>query len=263
MELTGKVAVVTGASMGIGEAIAKIFADHGASVVLVSRDVGRAESARGRVGQAERTLALSCDVRHREELDRVVSLTLHQFGRIDIWVNNAGHGLIDSVAQMDMAACRDLFETNLIGAISAMQAVIPVMKQQVSGTIINISSVAGHVPLPYSAAYSGSKFAMNAMGKAARIELRKWNINVLTICPGYVRTDFSAHAVRGSELKKVRPSNVRGITAERVARATLDGYRKQKREVIVPWTMHPVVKLYQLFPGIVERAMLRLAKPTE
>ncbi|HZE26311.1 MAG TPA: SDR family NAD(P)-dependent oxidoreductase [Terriglobales bacterium] len=263
MELTGKVAVVTGASMGIGEAIAKIFADHGASVVLVSRDVGRAESARGRVGQAERTLALSCDVRHREELDRVVSLTLHQFGRIDIWVNNAGHGLIDSVAQMDMAACRDLFETNLIGAISAMQAVIPVMKQQVSGTIINISSVAGHVPLPYSAAYSGSKFAMNAMGKAARIELRKRNINVLTICPGYVRTDFSAHAVRGSELKKVRPSNVRGITAERVARATLDGYRKQKREVIVPWTMHPVVKLYQLFPGIVERAMLRLAKPTE
>jgi short-subunit dehydrogenase len=104
---------------------------------------------------------------------------------------------------------------------------------------------------------------MNAMGKAARIELRKRNINVLTVCPGYVRTDFSANAVRGRELRKVRPSSVRGITVERVARATLEGYRKQKREVIVPWTMYPVAKLYQLFPGIVEQAMLRLAKPAE
>lgn len=263
MELTGKVAVVTGASKGIGEAIARIFVDHGASVVLLSRDAGRAEGARSRVGRPERTLALCCDVRHREEIDRVISLTLHRFGQIDVWVNNAGHGLIDSVAQMDMAHCRDMFDTNLFGAISAMQAVIPVMKQQNSGTIINISSVAGHLPLPYSAAYSGTKFALNAMGKAARVELRNRNINVLTVCPGYVRTEFSANAVRGGELKKVRPSSIRGITAERVARATLAGYRKKKREVVVPWTMHPVIKLYQLVPGIVEWAMLRLAKPTE
>ena len=263
MELTDKVAVVTGASMGIGEAIARVFADHGARIVLLSRDAARAELARERLGHLERTLAMSCDVRHREEIYRVVSLTVHHFGRIDIWVNNAGHGLIDSVSQMDMAACRDLFETNLFGTISAMQAVIPLMKQQGSGTIVNISSVAGHVPLAYSGAYSGSKFAMNAMGKAARIELRKHNINVLTVCPGYVRTDFSANAVRGRELKKVRPSTVRGITVERVARATLKGYKQKRREVIVPWTMIPVVKLYQIFPGVVERAMLRLAKPAE
>lgn len=263
MELTGKVAVVTGASMGIGEAIAKVFVEDGASVVLLSRDAGRAEAARARVGFPDRTLALSCDVRHREEIDRVISLTLHHFGHIDIWVNNAGHGLIDSVAHMEMAACRDMFETNLFGALSAMQAVLPVMKQQNSGTIINISSVAGHVPLAYSAGYSGTKFALNAMGKAARVELRNRNVNVLTVCPGYVRTDFSTNAVRGGELKRVRPSQVRGISAERVARATLAGYKAQKREVIVPWTMHPVVKLYQLFPGIVERAMLRLAKPVD
>jgi len=263
MEITGKIAVVTGASMGIGEGIAKIFADHGAKVVLLSRDSGRAETARTRIGHLEQTLAMSCDVRNREEIDRVIGLTLHHFGRIDIWVNNAGHGLIDSVAQMDMAACRDLFETNLFGTLSAMQAVIPVMKAQASGTIINISSVAGHLPLPYSAAYSGSKFAMNAMGKAARIELRKRNINVLTVCPGYVRTEFSANALRGKELKRVRPEGVRGITVEHVARATLKGYRRGRREIVVPWTMIPVIKLYQLFPGIVERAMLRLAKPTE
>jgi len=263
MEIEGKVVVVTGASMGIGEAIAKAFVDRGAKVVLLSREAERAEAARSRIGNSDKTLALACDVRQHGEIDRVVTSTIQHFGRIDVWVNNAGHGLIDSVAKMDLSACRDLFETNLFGTLAGMQAVIPTMKQQGSGTIINISSVAGHVPLAYSGAYSGSKFAMNAMGKAARIELRKRNINVLTVCPGYVQTNFSVNAIRGQELKKVRPSTVRGITAERVARATLDGYRQQKREVIVPWTMIPVVKLYQLFPGIVERAMLRMAKSVE
>src|SRR6266700_6879464 len=105
MDLSGKVIVVTGASMGIGEAIAKSFADHGASVVMLSRDAGRAEAARGWVGHTDRTLALSCDVRNREEIDRVLSLSLHHFQRIDLWVNNAGHGLHDFVAHMDTAAC--------------------------------------------------------------------------------------------------------------------------------------------------------------
>jgi uncharacterized protein len=261
MELAGKVAVITGASMGIGEAIAKLFVEHGAQVVLLSRDANRAEAARHRVGNTDRTLALSCDVRNREEVDRVLSLTLHHFDRIDIWVNNAGHGLLDSVADMDMAACRAMFETNLFGAIACMQAVLPVMKQKGSGTIINISSVAGHIPLPYSAAYSATKFALNAIGKAARIELRKHQINILTVCPGYVRTDFGVNAVKGSNLQKVRPASVRGITAERVAKATLEGYLKNKREVIVPWTMIPAIKLYQLFPGLLERIMIRMARP--
>lgn len=260
MELAGKVVVVTGASMGIGEAISKIFAEAGASVVLLSRDAGRAEVARTRVGCPERTVALSCDVRNSEEIDRVLGLTLHHFKRVDVWVNNAGHGLLDSVAQMEMSACRDMFETNFFGALSAMQAVIPVMRRQGGGTIINVSSVAGHIPMPFHAAYSATKFALNAIGKGAGVELKKDGIHVLTVCPGYVRTAFGENAVRGSELKKVRPDSVRGISAERVARATLRGYRKQKREVIVPWTMHLPIKFYQLFPGVVEWGMARMAK---
>ncbi|HXM65784.1 MAG TPA: SDR family NAD(P)-dependent oxidoreductase [Candidatus Acidoferrum sp.] len=260
MELAGKVAVITGASMGIGEAIAKIFTDNGASVVLLSRDAGRVEAARSRIGHSDRTLALACDVRHREEIDRAIGLTLHHFQKIDVWVNNAGHGLLDSVSQMQMAACREMFETNFFGAVAAMQAVIPVMRQQGGGTIINISSVAGHVPLPFHAAYSATKFALNAIGKAAAVELKNDRIHILTVCPGYVRTAFGDNAVQGNELKRVRPKSVRGITAERVARATLQGYRKQKREVIVPWTMYAPQKLYQLFPALVERAMERMAK---
>jgi short-subunit dehydrogenase len=260
MEISGKVAVITGASMGIGEAIAQLLVERGCRVVMLSRDAGRAEAARARIGGLERTLALSCDVRNREEIDRVIGLTLHHFGRIDVWINNAGHGLDDAVATLDMAAARETFETNFFGTLDSMLAIIPVMRQQGDGTIINISSVAGHIPVPYKAIYSATKFAMNALGKAASIELKSSGVHVMTVCPGYVRTDFGANALKGAGRKDIRPAAQRGITPERVARATVDGYIKQKTEVIVPWYMHLPVKLYQLFPGVVESAMMRMAE---
>jgi short-subunit dehydrogenase len=258
--LSGRVAVITGASMGIGEAIAGLFVGHGAQVVLLSRDAQRLEAARARIGHADRTLALACDVRHREEIDRAVGRTLEHFGRIDIWVNNAGYGLRDSISGMQMSNCRELFDTNFFGAVEAMQAAIEVMRRQATGAIINVSSIAGHIPLPFSASYSATKFAMNAIGKAARIELEGSGIQLTTVCPGYVRTDFRANARHGSEYREVRPQAARGIGAERVARAALEGYLKGKREVIVPWTMHPVVKIYQLFPGLVEWSLKRMTK---
>jgi short-subunit dehydrogenase len=256
MEMDGKVVVVTGASMGIGEAIAKVFADEGARVVLLSRDASRAEAARLRVGHSERTLAMACDVRKREDIDRALALALRHFGRVDVWVNNAGVGIRDSVADMAPEAYRELFETNFFAAIACMQAVVPPMREGIGGTIINISSVAGHIPVPFMAIYSASKFALNALGKGARIELKRDNINVLTVCPGYVSTDFGAHVVADRQ-GNVRPQSVRGITAKRVAQAAYRGYRKRKREVVVPWTMIPAVKLYQLFPGLVEWVMAR------
>lgn len=240
--------------MGIGEAIAKVFADAGASVVLLSRDASRAEAARHRVGHTDRTLAMACDVRNREDIGRALALTLHHFDRVDVWVNNAGVGIRDTVADMETPALRELFETNFFGAIACMQAVVQAMREGGGGTIINISSVAGHIPVPFMALYSASKFAMNAIGKAARLELRRDNINVLTVCPGYVSTEFGAHVVAARK-GTVRPQSVRGITAKRVAHAAYLGYCKGKREVVVPWTMIPVIKLYQLFPGLVEWGM--------
>ena len=240
--------------MGIGEAIAKIFADAGASVVLLARDASRAEAARHRVGHTDRTLALACDVRHREEIDRALALTLHHFDRVDVWVNNAGVGLRDSVADAETSALSDLFETNFFGALACMQAVVPALREEGGGTIINISSVAGHIPVPFMVLYSASKFALNAVGKGARLELKRDHINVLTVCPGYVATGFGDHVVVNRK-GNIRPQSVRGITAERVAQAAYRGYRQGKREVVVPWTMIPLIKLYQLFPGLVEWGM--------
>ncbi|MGA9526686.1 MAG: SDR family NAD(P)-dependent oxidoreductase [Terriglobales bacterium] len=250
---------MTGASMGIGEAIAKVFANNGASVVLLSREASRSEAARQRIGHAERTLALACDVRSGEEINRVRDAVLNRFGRIDVWVNNAGVGIRDSVADMEMSACRELFETNFFGAVACLQAIVPAMRKARGGTIINISSVAGHVPVPFLTPYSATKFALNAIGKGARAELKRDNINVLTVCPGYVQTDFGAHMVAVKK-GKVRPQSVKGVTAERVAQATYNGYRKGKREVIVPWTMIPVIKLYQMSPGLVEWGMAKAMK---
>jgi short-subunit dehydrogenase len=254
MEMDGKVVVVTGASMGIGEAIAKVFADNGARVVLLSRDASRSEAARQRIGHLDRTLAAACDVRHREEIDRALALTLQNFGRVDVWVNNAGVGIRDTVVDADLTVVRELFETNFFGAVMCMQAVAPSMRKNGGGTIINISSVAGHIPVPYMSIYCASKFAMNAIGKGARLELKRDHINVLTVCPGYVSTGFGEHLV-SNRAGNVRPQSVRGVTAERVAQATYRGCRAGKREVIVPWTMIPVIKLYQLFPGLVEWGM--------
>ena len=261
MKLESKVAVVTGASMGIGEAIAALFVTEGAKVVLASRDVGRVEAARQRVGRSERTLALACDVRKRPELQTLLDTTVSHFGRVDIWINNAGHGLLDSVEQMSMADCRSMFDTNLFGVIDAMQVVIPQMKRQGDGTIMNVSSVAGHIAVPYMAAYCATKSALNSIDRAARIELRGSGVHVGTVCPGYVATDFAAHALRGANRQRLSTAARRGVTPQRVARAVLKACLNNRRQVVVPWRDQFLIRLYQHAPQIIEWAMGRMLRP--
>src|SRR5436305_7778908 len=165
MKLQGKVAVITGASMGIGEEIARLFASEGAKLVLCSRDLARTEAARQRIG-AQDAISVACDVSRRDQVDSLVRAAMEKFGRIDILINNAGFGLNDSLANLDIAQARQLFDTNLFGAMECMQAVIPVMKKQGGGDIVNISSVSAHIAMPYMSVYAASKFAMNAVGMA-------------------------------------------------------------------------------------------------
>ena len=148
-----------------------------------------------------------------------------------------------------------MFDTNLFGAIEGMQVVTPVMVKQGSGTIINISSVAGHIPVPGMGAYCATKFALNAIGKTARMELADTGVKVLTVCPGYIETNFSTNVIRGSQAGKFDPGARKGATAEQVARATFNGYLKGKREVVVPWLYSVAIRFYQLIPGVVEDFM--------
>lgn len=264
--MAGKVVVVTGSSMGIGEAVAARFLGEGASVVFTSRDHERAEAARQRSAASdgaalERTLAVSCDVDQRAQIEALVAATLARFGRIDVWVNNAGVGLMDSVERMDMAACRLMFETNLFGAIACMQAVAPILKRQRSGAIINISSMAGFISVPYMAAYGATKHALNCIGDSARLELAPYGVQVNTVCPGFVRTEFGRHCVRGGSRPRISESFSRGITAERCAEAVWHGYRRNRRQVVVPWHGSLVIGLYRLLPGLFNWGMMRAVRP--
>ncbi len=260
MEPQGRVAVVTGASMGIGEAIARVFAENRASVVLCSRDQKRAEEARQRIGHAERTLAVACDVRYHDQLERLLLAATERFGRVDVWVNNAGYGLMDVVEEMPQKEFRQLFETNLFAAVDAMQMMIPVMKRQGGGTIINISSIAGHLVVPGMASYCASKHALSAMSKGARVELQGSGVHVMTVCPGYIATDFALNAVRGPNAVRMNRSN-RGISPERVAQAVMRGYIKQSREIVVPWHDRIVINLYRHLPSVVEAFMRSRLRP--
>jgi short-subunit dehydrogenase len=246
--------------MGIGEALARIFLSEGARVVMSSRDVARLEDARVRIGSTNRTAAIPCDVRDRRQIQALVQAAKERFGRIDLWINNAGYGILDPVIAMSMEECRRLFDTNLFGAIDCMQAVVPVFKAQGKGTIINISSIVGHLPVPHMGAYSASKHALNAISEAARLELEPSGIRVISVCPGRIRTNFNANTVKGNEGKRLGEDLQRGISPERCARAILRGYLRGTREVFVPWHAWLVSHLYEMCPAVIEFGMRRMMK---
>jgi len=263
MKLQGRVAVITGASMGIGEAIAKLFLQEGAKLVLCARDPARTEAAAQRIGgAAENTLCLTCDVSKRDQVDALMQAAVKRFGRIDILVNNAGFGLNDSVEKLNMSQLRQMFDTNFFGMLECMQAAIPIMRRQGSGEIVNISSVSGHISTPYMGGYAASKHAMQAIGMAARMELKRHDINVATICPGYIATDFSKNMIKGSQPERVGGSVRYGASADVVARDTLKAVLKRKRQAVTPWFYWIFIKLYQNTPGLVERQIRKTLRPT-
>jgi short-subunit dehydrogenase len=134
------------------------------------------------------------------------------------------------------------------------------LKAQGNGTIINISSIVGHLPVPHMGAYSASKHALNAISEAARLELEASGIRVMSVCPGRIRTNFGANTVKGSASQRLGENLQRGISPERCARAIVRGYLRGTREVFVPWHASVVSHLYEMFPAVVEFGMRRMMK---
>jgi len=263
MKLQNKVAVITGASMGIGEAIAKLFLQEGAKLVLCARDQARVEAAAQRIGGVEsNVLCVTCDVSRRDQVDALMQAALQKFGRIDILVNNAGFGLNDSIEKIDTRELRRMFDTNFFGALDCMQAAIPIMRRQGGGDIVNISSVSGHIATPYMGGYAATKHAMQAIGMAARMELKRHDINVVTVCPGYIKTDFAQNMIKGSQPQRIGGSARRGATADFVAKDTLKALLKRKRQAVTPWIYWMAIKLYENAPQFVENRIRKAMKPT-
>jgi 3-oxoacyl-[acyl-carrier protein] reductase len=189
MRLSGRVAIVTGSSMGIGEAMAAAFLRAGARVVLNSRDQERADRVKERLAPlGGDTLALAADVGSEEGAKRLVEGAVHRWGRLDIMVNNAGTSMIAPSAELALADWRRTIDLNLTGAFLGCQAAGRVMLPRGSGSIINIGSILGRVGLPKRAAYCASKHGLIGLTRVLGTEWGRQGVRVNCINPGYIKT---------------------------------------------------------------------------
>ena len=193
--LDGKVAVVTGASSGIGEATAETLAKAGATVVVAARREDRLAGLVERIeGEGGKVLAAVCDVTDESQAHGLIQKAREEFGRVDILVNNAGVMLLSTVGKGLSDQWRQMFEVNVLGLLYATDAAIAVMKEQGSGHLVNVSSVAGRkVTRDSSGVYAGTKFAVNAISEGLRQELLEDNIRVTIVEPGAVDTELPDH----------------------------------------------------------------------
>jgi NAD(P)-dependent dehydrogenase (short-subunit alcohol dehydrogenase family) len=198
--LSGQVVVVTGASSGIGEAIARRLVRAGAQVVLAARRPDRLKILAGELdATGASVLAVAGDVTSDADRRALVAEALEKFGRIDALVNNAGYGTRGPVEIVPVEAVRRNFETNVFSLIALTQLVLPHMRERGSGCIVNIGSVAGRIARPLSSIYDSTKHALEAISDGLRGELQPFGIRVALIQPGFIITEFISAADKASD----------------------------------------------------------------
>jgi NAD(P)-dependent dehydrogenase (short-subunit alcohol dehydrogenase family) len=203
MNIRGAVVIVTGASMGLGEATARLLAKQGAKVALAARSRETLEALAAELPEA---CAVPVDIRDHEAVSGMVAAVYERYGRIDALINNAGQGMHGFLEQVEIAQYRLLMEINLYAPLLMMQAVIPVMRRQGSGLILNVSAPLDGMPfLPGLGAYASTKAALTVMTLTARAELAADSIGVGAVYPGMMATTMNAHLLP--------PSTVGPVTA--------------------------------------------------
>ncbi|HCE1795874.1 TPA: SDR family oxidoreductase [Vibrio parahaemolyticus] len=225
-----KLVVITGASSGIGEAIARRFSEEGHPLLLVARRVERLEAL-----NLPNTLCEKVDVTDQASLITAIEKAEAQFGPADVLVNNAGVMLLGQIDTQDAAEWKRMFDVNVLGLLNGMHSVLAPMKARNSGTIINISSIAGKKTFPDHAAYCGTKFAVHAISENVREEVAASNVRVTTIAPGAVETELLSHITSqdikdGYDAWKVDMGGV--LAADDVARAVMFAYQQPQNVCI-------------------------------
>jgi NADP-dependent 3-hydroxy acid dehydrogenase YdfG len=190
--IKGKVVVITGASSGIGEATAELLAAHGAKVVLGARRTEQLEIIANRIWENNGDAAyLSVDVTSREDVARLSAYAVEKFGRLDVWINNAGISQLYTMEQLDVEGWEQMIDVNLKGTLYGIASALPIFIKQGSGHIINIISTAGISIVPAMGVYAGTKNAVRTISEALRQESEgRWRVT--GISPGYVNTEFAS-----------------------------------------------------------------------
>ncbi|MBX5480235.1 MAG: SDR family oxidoreductase [Myxococcaceae bacterium] len=194
-----KVVVITGASEGIGAALAKTLAAEGHRLVLAARRKEKLEAVAATCGQ--KAIAVVADVTRRADVEAIRDEALRRFGRIDVWVNNAGRGISRKVLELSDAEVDEMMAVNLKSALYGMQVAVPYFQQRGEGQLINVSSFLGRIPMAtIRSAYSAAKAALNSITTTLRLELMAThpNIHVTLVMPGMVRTAFAQNALGGT-----------------------------------------------------------------
>jgi short-subunit dehydrogenase len=255
--ITGKVIIITGASSGIGRAAAVALGRESAKLVLVAR-------REDRLRQLEReihgdTLVLSFDLRDKAQVKQMMEQTINRYGRIDVLINNAGFGFQGSVENTPAEVVREIFELNFDAALVACQLAIPIMRKQGGGHIINVSSVVGRRALPLSGIYCATKFALNGISEALRIEVKDSNIDVSIVSPAATESEFGEH-VRHSGVKARFKAVGRTQTSEEVAAAIVRCIKNPKIEVFPNRASRLLAWANALAPSLVDRIMMRFLR---
>lgn len=265
-ELSGRVAVVTGASRGIGEAIAAALAAEGCRLVVAARSTQRLEEVAAglRLRHGVEVLVVPTDMGDEGQCRALIDAAVGHFGAVDILVNNAGMGIYGAMDELHLDDLRHVFAVNFFGPMAALQAAVPIMRSQGGGTIVNVSSIVGRFPQPLGGGYTATKFALHGASGAARAELRRDNIDVVLVSPGLTDTEFSQHSrisVPGAEHRQgERHSLGRGVEPERVGRRTVTAIRKGEREAFVTLFDRALVWFAVHFPALLQWVLVYVTR---
>ena len=259
--------LITGASQGIGRATACLFADNGYDVVLAARNAERLNRVAEEIrAKGRKALAVPTDISQVEQVNVLVEKALDTFGSIDVLVNNAGICMNGEMAQTTLEDWRQIIDINLWGYIYTLHALLPQFIERRAGTIINVGSFGGKVPLPKMTAYCTSKFAVTGLTETLRLELEPKGIHVCAVHPSVTNSDFLERTIfRGEEASQQREqmssllSSPVASQSEDVAKVILKMVKHPQSEVVVGSAAVPTAA-YRFVPGLTEWLMKQTTK---
>lgn len=247
--LNGKVVIVSGASEGIGAHLVAGLRARNAKLVLTARTESKLRASAG-----PEDLVVPGDLTLASTRAEIVEKAVNRFGRIDVLINNAGRGSYYTASESPLDDTRALFELNFFAPFHLTQLATPHLRES-RGTIVNVSSIAGQITLPWLPLYSASKFALASLTSSQRMELARYGVNVMGVFPGYVNTDFQAHASGTGPPARVKSGKKFAIAAPECAAAILRGIEMRRRVVVTPRAGWLLIWLNRLLPGLLESRM--------